>query len=57
MPEVVGVVALTTPVTGPSQGDFPALFEEPIVLGEEGIRREATVTSGELPVTLCLGCD
>ena len=57
MPEVFGVVALATPVTGPSQEDHPVLFEEPIVSGGEEIRKEATVTSGELPATLCLGCD
>jgi len=34
-------------VTGPSWEDFPALFKEPVVSGDEGIRREDTMTSGE----------
>jgi len=50
MPEVIEVMALT-PVTGPSQGDHPALFEAPVMLGDEGIGG-ATATSGELPWTM-----
>ena len=39
MPEVIEVLALTPPVAGLSQMGPPALFEGPIVLGEEGVAR------------------
>jgi len=57
MPEVIGLMALTLPVTGPSREDCPALFEEPIMLGDEGIGRDTIATSGESLLTLRLGCD
>ena len=46
-PEVIKVAAPVPSVTGPSRGDHPALFEDPTMLGDEGLRRLATVTSGE----------
>jgi len=48
-PETTEVVAPLPPVTGPSQANLPLLLEEPVMLGDEGIRREAPATSGEYP--------
>jgi len=48
-PEISEVKAPLPPITGPSQANQPSLFEDPVVLGDEGIRREAPVTSGEYP--------
>jgi len=46
-PEVVEVVALTSLVAGMSQQDHPALFADPVMSADEGIRGSVTVTSGE----------
>ena len=47
MPEVVGVLDLTPPVVGLSWKDCPALFEGPIMSGDEGVRGAMSATSGE----------
>src|SRR5882724_12471932 len=41
-------------VAGPTRENHPLLFEEPIMLGDEGIRKEAPMTSAEYPLTLLL---
>ena len=52
MPEVIEVMALSLPVTWPSQEDHPVLFVEPAMLGDKGIGGDAAVTSGEFPLTM-----
>jgi len=47
MPEVVKVTA-PNPVTGLNQGDHPALFEAPTVLGNEAVGAGAAAASGKL---------
>ena len=51
-PEIVEIMAPMPSVPGLSWEDLPVLFEESVMLGDEGIRREDTATSGELLLTL-----
>ena len=50
-------MAPTSPVTGLSQQDCPTLFEDPIMLGDEGVGHGVTVTSGEFSLTLSVSFD
>jgi len=48
-PEVAEVAAPITPVIGPSWANHPSLFEEPVMSWDEGIRKDAPMTSGKYP--------
>ena len=57
MPEVVGVMAPTSPVSGLTQQDLPTFFKDPVLSGDAGIGGSVTVTSGEFSLTLCVSFD
>jgi len=56
-PEVAGVMAPTSPVSGLTQQDLPTLFKDPVLSGDAGIGGSVTVTSGEFSLTLCVSFD
>jgi len=48
-PDVVGVMAPTPPVAGPSQKDHLALFEDSIMSGDEGVGGSVVGTTSRFP--------
>jgi len=49
LPEIADIVAPILPVAGPSLANHPSLFEEPVMSWDEGIRKDAPMTSGKYP--------
>jgi len=56
IPEIVEVAA-PKPVTGPSQGDHPALFEGSVEMGEKAVGNDAGANPGKSAASNAVGLD